>query len=99
MGIDVYKKTLISDGIQGLYRGFVISAVGIFVYRGMYFGLFDTIKPLLLGKNADVGSTFLLGWVVTVTSGLMSYPIDTVRRRMMMTSVGTVKYKGSLDCF
>ena len=32
--IDVYKKTLASDGIGGLYRGFVISAVGIFIYRG-----------------------------------------------------------------
>merc|ERR1712027_171093 len=26
--IDVYRKTLKSDGIQGLYRGFVISCVG-----------------------------------------------------------------------
>merc|ERR1712168_1049806 len=43
--IDVYTKTLKSDGIQGLYRGFAISAVGIFIYRGMYFGLFDTLKP------------------------------------------------------
>merc|ERR1711955_200088 len=65
--IDVYAKTLKSDGIQGLYRGFVISCVGIFVYRGMY-------------------------------SGLMSYPIDTIRRRMMMTSGTGVKYKGSIDC-
>merc|ERR1712151_1002913 len=40
--IDVYKKTLASDGIGGLYRGFVISCVGIFVYRGMYFGLYDS---------------------------------------------------------
>merc|ERR1712110_122391 len=31
--IDVYVKTLKSDGIQGLYRGFTISAVGIFIYR------------------------------------------------------------------
>merc|ERR1719228_2334411 len=43
--IDVYVKTLKSDGIQGLYRGFTISAVGIFIYRGMYFGLFDTLSP------------------------------------------------------
>merc|ERR1711971_533077 len=27
-----------------------------------------------------------------------SYPIDTVRRRMMMTSGSAVKYKGSVDC-
>jgi len=97
--IDVYVKTLKSDGIQGLYRGFVISAVGIFIYRGMYFGLYDTLKPLILGEDAGVTLSFILGWGVTVTAGLMSYPIDTVRRRMMMTSGGGVKYNGSLDCF
>merc|ERR1719376_344687 len=97
--IDVYVKTLKSDGIQGLYRGFTISAVGIFIYRGMYFGMFDTLKPMLIGgKDASVAASFLLGWAVTVGAGLMSYPIDTVRRRMMMTSGGGVKYKGSIDC-
>ena len=73
--VDVYVKTLKSDGIQGLYRGFSISAVGIFIYRGMYFGLYDTLKPLLLGKDAGVALSFFLGWAVTVTAGLMSYPI------------------------
>merc|ERR1711914_48793 len=97
--VDVYVKTIKSDGIQGLYRGFVISAVGIFIYRGMYFGLYDSIKPIVLGDNASVFLSFILGWIVTVTAGLMSYPIDTVRRRMMMTSGQAVKYKGSMDCF
>jgi len=96
--VDVYVKTLKSDGIQGLYRGFAISAVGIFIYRGMYFGMFDTLKPILVGDGGSVGLSFLLGWGVTVTAGLMSYPIDTIRRRMMMTSGGGVKYKGSIDC-
>jgi len=97
--IDVYAKTIKSDGIQGLYRGFVISCVGIFIYRGMYFGLYDSIKPIVLGDNASVFLSFILGWIVTVTAGLMSYPIDTIRRRMMMTSGQAVKYKGSMDCF
>lgn len=35
---------------------------------------------------------------MTITSGLISYPIDTIRRRMMMTSGEAVKYKGSMDC-
>jgi solute carrier family 25 (adenine nucleotide translocator) protein 4/5/6/31 len=96
--IDVYVKTIKSDGIQGLYRGFVISCVGIFIYRGMYFGLYDSLKPILLGDNASVFLSFILGWVVTVTAGLMSYPIDTIRRRMMMTSGQAVKYKNSMDC-
>jgi len=96
--IDVYTKTLKSDGIQGLYRGFSISCVGIFIYRGMYFGLYDSLKPILLGDKASVLLSFLLGWGVTITAGLMSYPIDTIRRRMMMTSGSAVKYKGSIDC-
>jgi len=96
--IDVYTKTLKTDGIQGLYRGFTISCVGIFIYRGMYFGLYDSLKPILLGEDASVLLSFLLGWGVTITAGLMSYPIDTVRRRMMMTSGSAVKYKGSVDC-
>jgi len=96
--IDVYTKTLKSDGIVGLYRGFVISCVGIFVYRGMYFGLYDSLKPILLGPDAGLLLSFCLGYGVTVTAGLMSYPIDTIRRRMMMTSGTAVKYKGSIDC-
>jgi len=96
--IDVYTKTLKTDGIQGLYRGFTISCVGIFIYRGMYFGLYDSLKPILLGDDASVLLSFLLGWGVTITAGLMSYPIDTIRRRMMMTSGAAVKYKGSVDC-
>jgi len=96
--VDVYKKTLASDGIQGLYRGFVISCVGIFIYRGLYFGIYDTVKPLLLGDNASAFLSFFIGWAVTVVAGLASYPIDTVRRRMMMTSGSGVKYNGSIDC-
>lgn len=97
--VDVYKQTIASDGVAGLYRGFVISCVGIFVYRGFYFGLYDTLKPMLLGDNAGVLLSFLLGYAVTVSSGLISYPIDTIRRRMMMTSGEAVKYSGSMDCF
>merc|ERR1712003_430697 len=95
--VDVYRKTLASDGIQGLYRGFCISCVGIVVYRGFYFGLYDTISPLM-GEDDSFVFKFCLGYGVTVTAGLMSYPIDTIRRRMMMTSGEAVKYNGSLDC-
>lgn len=46
--IDVYRKTLSSDGIAGLYRGFGVSILGITLYRGMYFGIYDTMKPIVL---------------------------------------------------
>lgn len=90
---DVYlslRKTWATDGIVGLYRGFVISCIGIVVYRGFYFGLYDTLKPIMLGEDAGVTISFCLGYGVTVTAGLLSYPIDTIRRRMMLTSGKTL---------
>jgi len=95
---DVYKKTIATDGIAGLYRGFVISCVGIVIYRGCYFGMYDTLKPILIGEGGSFILSFMLGYVITIGSGLLSYPVDTIRRRMMMTSGEAVKYKGSIDC-
>ncbi|ERF71418.1 ADP, ATP carrier protein [Endocarpon pusillum Z07020] len=97
--IDVYKKTLATDGIAGLYRGFGPSVLGIVVYRGLYFGMYDSIKPVLLVGPLEGSfiASFLLGWAVTTGAGIASYPLDTIRRRMMMTSGEAVKYKGSLD--
>lgn len=97
--IDVYKQTLKTDGIAGLYRGFVISCVGIIIYRGLYFGIYDSIKPNLPANLKDnLMANFLIGWAVTVGAGLASYPLDTVRRRMMMTSGEAEKFSGSIDC-
>jgi len=96
--VDVYRKTLATDGVQGLYRGFCISAVGIFIYRGLYFGLYDSLKPILLPKDAGFLVSFALGYTITVLASLGSYPIDTIRRRMMMTSGTGVFYKNSMDC-
>jgi len=98
--IDVYKKTYATDGIAGLYRGFVVSCVGIVAYRGCYFGFYDTLKPLILvgDLKSSFLASFLLGWVVTIVSGIVSYPLDTIRRRMMMTSGEAEKYKSSWDC-
>ncbi|CAI8507050.1 ADP/ATP carrier protein [Hanseniaspora opuntiae] len=98
--VDVYKKTIASDGFAGLYRGFLPSVVGIVVYRGLYFGLYDSLKPVVLTGSLEGSfmASFLLGWVVTTGASTASYPLDTVRRRMMMTSGQAVKYAGAFDC-
>ncbi|KAL8732320.1 MAG: hypothetical protein Q9181_004007 [Wetmoreana brouardii] len=97
--VDVYKKTLASDGLLGLYRGFGPSVLGIVVYRGLYFGMYDSIKPVLLvgPLEGNFLASFMLGWGVTTGAGIASYPLDTIRRRMMMTSGEAVKYKSSMD--
>merc|ERR1712137_939033 len=74
--VDVYRKTLASDGIAGLYRGFGPSVLGIIVYRGLYFGMYDSIKPVILvgPLEGNFLASFLLGWSVTTTAGVASYP-------------------------
>jgi Mitochondrial carrier protein len=47
-------------------------------------------------EGSFLGS-FFLGWGVTVGAGLASYPLDTIRRRMMMTSGSAVHYKSMFD--
>lgn len=44
-------------------------------------------------------ASFLLGWAVTIGASLASYPLDTVRRRMMMTTGEAVKYDSSMHAF
>merc|ERR1712166_318469 len=52
-----------------------------------YSGLIDVYKQTI-------------AYDVTVVSGVLSYPIDTIRRRMMMTSGGdkSMMYTSSMDC-
>ncbi|KAH7910516.1 mitochondrial carrier domain-containing protein [Hygrophoropsis aurantiaca] len=97
--IDVYKQTLRSDGIAGLYRGFVPNVVGICVYRGLYFGGYDTVKDIVLIGNlkGNFLASFAVGWACTTGAALAAYPMDTIRRRMMMTSGEKVQYKSFID--
>jgi solute carrier family 25 (adenine nucleotide translocator) protein 4/5/6/31 len=98
--VDCLKKIAQKDGVSGLYQGFGISVVGIIFYRASYFGLFDTGKAMLLGDKPNLMFTFALGQIVTVSAGIISYPLDTVRRRLMMTSGSKEKlYNGTMDCF
>lgn len=98
--VDCLKKIAAKDGVQGLYQGFGISVIGIIFYRASYFGLFDTGKAIFLGEKPNLLATFMLGQIVTVSAGIISYPLDTVRRRLMMSSGQAEKlYTGTLDCF
>ena len=71
-------------GRGGVYNGFVVSCFGIVFYRGAYFGLYDTSQDYI--KNSTFLVKFSIGYTVTILAALAAYPIDTVRRRMMMTA-------------
>ena len=38
------KKTISNEGIGGMYKGVGIFTAGLILFRGTYFGIFDTLK-------------------------------------------------------
>jgi len=101
--LDCLRKVTKSDGVIGLYRGFAVSVQGIIIYRAAYFGFFDTAKGMLPDpKNTHILISWAIAQAVTTVSGVISYPFDTVRRRMMMQSGrkgGEIQYKNTIDCW
>eukprot|EP00401_Gymnodinium_catenatum_P007528 CAMPEP_0117507694 /NCGR_PEP_ID=MMETSP0784-20121206/26557_1 /TAXON_ID=39447 /ORGANISM="" /LENGTH=301 /DNA_ID=CAMNT_0005303209 /DNA_START=32 /DNA_END=937 /DNA_ORIENTATION=+ len=94
------------SGVMGLYNGFGVSVIGIIPYRGVYFGLFDSlsgINPLRKDKGfVGLASKFAIAQFTAITAGYASYPFDTVRRRLQMQSEKPKSewlYKGTMDCF
>lgn len=94
----IYKK----DGLKGLYGGFGVSVGGIIVYRAAFFGGFDTAKGIFIKdpKNPPIILSWVLAQSVTTAAGFLSYPFDTVRRRMMMQAGrGEILYTSTFDCW
>merc|ERR1711887_103656 len=97
------SKIFKTDGLKGLYLGFNVSVQGIIIYRAAYFGCFDTAKGMLPDpKNTHIVITWMIAQSVTAVAGIISYPFDTVRRRMMMQSGrkgADIMYSGTIDCW
>ncbi|KAF0852743.1 mitochondrial solute carrier family 25 (mitochondrial adenine nucleotide translocator) member 4/5/6/31 [Andalucia godoyi] len=88
--LDFCRRTVHKGGFRLLYRGFCMAAVNVAVYRGLYFGAYDSIAPLMHREPQTLSSfligSFLLGWTVASTAGLVSYPFITVRHRTVGAS-------------
>ena len=106
---DVIVKTVRADGIFGVYQGYSVALYGSILHRLLYLGGYDAIKNEVLHHKKghatttlSFGERFLLAQGVSLAAGTICYPIDSVRRRLMMQA-GKPKearlYRGSLDCF
>jgi hypothetical protein len=69
-----------------LYRGFIPTALGMSIYSGSSFFVFDTLDQLLkdvLETHPGL-SKFLCGFVAGILAQTVSYPFDVLRRRMQI---------------
>jgi len=103
---DCLKRTASGPkGFLGLYNGFGVSVAGIIPYRGVYFGLYDSLREKNPYKDDTgliaIASRFAVAQFTAIAAGYASYPFDTVRRRLQMQSEKPPEqwvYKGTLDC-
>lgn len=99
--VDCMRKIIKHDGIFGMYKGLLPSLQYICIYRGAYYGLFDSAKPFISKDGQSLGfwRAFAAGQVVTFVAAMLSYPLDTIRRRLMM-GAGKKEFihKGTIDC-
>lgn len=105
--VDCLKKTFTHRGVGAVYNGIGVSILGIMPYRGVYFGLFDTLSgynPYEMSESnvTRAASKFLCAQISSISAGYASYPFDTVRRRLQMQSEKAREewvYEGTGDCF
>merc|ERR1712232_1434539 len=93
-------------GPLGLYNGFGVSVVGIIPFRGTYFGVNDTLNGLNPYQKESsvrgIASKFVCAQTAALAAAYVSYPFDTIRRRLQMQSEkprAEWKYSGTMDCF
>jgi solute carrier family 25 (adenine nucleotide translocator) protein 4/5/6/31 len=103
--VDCLVKTAKNGGVLSMYGGFGVSVVGIVAYRGPYFGIFDTLKAINPWKNEKgvigFASKFAIAQTTAIIAGFISYPFDTIRRRLQMQAEKPRDkwlYQGTLDC-
>jgi len=103
---DCLKKTAAGpQGPMGLYAGFGVSLMGIIPYRGFQLGAFDTLVGLNPFKDdkgmLGIVSTFGAAQSAIIAGAAISYPFDTVRRRLQMQAEKPKEehiYAGTTDC-
>jgi solute carrier family 25 (adenine nucleotide translocator) protein 4/5/6/31 len=115
---DVFLGIWKSDGIKGFYQGYGIALSGVMVYRALHLGGYDALKTEILHRrryeehapgeartaslNLTMAERFAAAQIVSIVAGTLCYPIDSVRRRLMMQAGQPSDerlYRNSIDCF
>jgi solute carrier family 25 (mitochondrial adenine nucleotide translocator), member 4/5/6/31 len=83
---------------RGIYQGYGIAVAGVFLYRSLHLGGYDVLKEWWWKHNRQMEDgmpchephtipwteKFIIAQIVSLLAGTVCYPIDTVRRRLMM---------------
>lgn len=103
---DCMRKSFQVGGFPALYSGFFLSIFGSVPYIATSMVTYDALKEVYLQPSQDENvlnalNYLGLGSIAGLAGQIITYPIDTIRRRLQINGAMSVEkfYKGSLDCF
>lgn len=104
---DVLRSIWCTDGLRGFYKGYGISLASVTVYRVVYLGGYDFLKSEMKvksegGDQSSLSQKFLAAQSVSIAASLSYYPLDSIRRRLMMEAGRSDQqrlYRSSMHCF
>ena len=67
--------------IYDVYSGFGLSVLGMMLWRGLYFGIYDIVKP---HNFTGFWGKFTSGFAVTTLTGLILYPLGKIALTQMV---------------
>ena len=85
---DCYTKLTRHEGFGGLFNGVLVSLAGLLVYKCSLKTLKDLISEHFPSLNSATTNSFgyekLVKYGVHLISGLMAYPFEIIRRRLLL---------------
>eukprot|EP00756_Hemistasia_phaeocysticola_P060381 Hpha_TRINITY_DN3997_c0_g1::TRINITY_DN3997_c0_g1_i1::g.18003::m.18003 len=92
---DCIRVTVRREGVRGLYAGFLVGLAEIAPYTALSFAVYEGAKQRV--GVSSWGMKLGFGWLAGVTASICCYPVDTVKRQLMLDgSRGfDTRYQGS----
>ena len=96
---DAFRKVLKHEGIRGLYKGFMVSTVGM-VSGQLYISTYEIVRSRLHGYSTEMKG-LIGGAGATLVAQSVTVPVDIVTQTMMMQGqvVKPPKAKGGRESY
>jgi len=86
--LDVFRKTIRSEGFRGLYKGLKVQLVAILPSQVAYIGTLEVTKHYAQKRKFNSYFAHLVsGAMASITSTIISVPIDILSQRQMISGV------------
>lgn len=87
----VFLSILRTEGVTALYRGGLLSIIGVLPYSGFVFFTYESLKHIRLDYHShrpiNKVERMLFGAVAGLVGQTASYPFDVIRRRLQTAAV------------